>query len=242
MLLINFALVDIFCTLKPFARTNQWQCVEYLLLQRKMSMNKITNSDDLRVRRTRKLVWDALLELIIERGFESITVNTICDRAMVHRTTFYNHYQDKYDLLESGIQKMYAELTLQLTPPDDILTEHAHVQPADNLVWLFQHILDHRSFYTVMLDGEGVYPFRQRLQASIMELAMIRLTRVYNQQDTVVTIPAELVASFNVGAIMNALIWWIKSDYAMPPQALAQHVGQMIRSGSFSIFGESDPQ
>lgn len=44
--------------------------------------------------------------LIADKKFERISVQEICDRAMVHRTTFYKHYEDKYDLLQRGTQEM----------------------------------------------------------------------------------------------------------------------------------------
>ncbi len=55
---------------------------------------------DLRVRRTHKLLWEALMAELSERAFEEITVKEICERAMVHRTTFYKHYEDKYRVCE----------------------------------------------------------------------------------------------------------------------------------------------
>jgi AcrR family transcriptional regulator len=65
---------------------------------------------DLRVRRTRKLLKSALIELTIEKGFAAVTVQDIADRAMVNRATFYRHCLDKYDLLD---QYMSAEPTEQ---------------------------------------------------------------------------------------------------------------------------------
>ena len=58
------------------------------------------NSSDLRVRRTQKLLREALIALIEERSFDAITVGEIAERAMVSRAAFYRHYQDKYDLVE----------------------------------------------------------------------------------------------------------------------------------------------
>ncbi len=66
--------------------------------------------EDLRVRRTRKLLWEALMAELSERPFEQITVREICERAMVHRTTFYKHYEDKYVLLDQGMRQMYDTL------------------------------------------------------------------------------------------------------------------------------------
>jgi AcrR family transcriptional regulator len=72
---------------------------------------------DLRVRRTHKLLWEALMALMAERAFEEITVKEICDQAMVHRTTFYKHYEDKYALLEQGMRQMYDALVAEVTMP-----------------------------------------------------------------------------------------------------------------------------
>jgi AcrR family transcriptional regulator len=72
---------------------------------------------DLRVRRTHKLLWEALMALLGERAFEEITVTEICDRAMVHRTTFYKHYADKYTLLEQGMHHMYDVLVAEVNRP-----------------------------------------------------------------------------------------------------------------------------
>lgn len=64
-----------------------------------MSQNKPQN-EDLRVRRTRKMLMQALIELTIEKGFAALTVQDIADRAMINRATFYRHYLDKYSLLD----------------------------------------------------------------------------------------------------------------------------------------------
>ncbi len=68
-----------------------------------MSIKSPLEQTDLRVRRTHKLLWEALMAELSERTIEEIAVSDICERAMVHRTTFYKHYEDKYTLLEQGI-------------------------------------------------------------------------------------------------------------------------------------------
>lgn len=66
-------------------------------------------TEDLRVKRTRKLLYNALLDLMEKQPFENITVKQICDLAMVHRTTFYTHFQDKFDLLSRAMQQIADE-------------------------------------------------------------------------------------------------------------------------------------
>ena len=56
--------------------------------------------NNLRVRRTQKLLRDALIELIEEQSFDALTVGEITERAMVSRAAFYRNYRDKYDLVE----------------------------------------------------------------------------------------------------------------------------------------------
>jgi AcrR family transcriptional regulator len=73
---------------------------------------------DPRVRRTRKLLEQAFLELMQEHNFQSITIQDIADRATVNRATFYAHFEDKYDLLDSFIREQFNELLVEKLPPD----------------------------------------------------------------------------------------------------------------------------
>ena len=66
--------------------------------------------EDRRIQRTRQLLQGALLSLIQEKGFESLSVQDIIDRANVGRATFYAHFQNKEDLLASGIDGLRASL------------------------------------------------------------------------------------------------------------------------------------
>ena len=65
---------------------------------------------DLRVQRTYILLKEAFFKLLAKKPFEEIKVNDICNLAMIHRTTFYHHFQDKYDLLDFCIQDIEQEL------------------------------------------------------------------------------------------------------------------------------------
>src|SRR5437870_12815201 len=68
---------------------------------------------DRRVQRTRKLLQDALVSMMIEKGYEATTVQDIIDRANVGRATFYAHFADKDTLLASRIEDLRAMLTQQ---------------------------------------------------------------------------------------------------------------------------------
>ncbi len=71
---------------------------------------------DPRVQRTRKLIEQAFIELIRERGFQSITIQDITGRATLNRATFYAHFEDKLDLLDHFIRAQFHEALLTKIP------------------------------------------------------------------------------------------------------------------------------
>ncbi len=94
----------------------------------------MTNKDlDLRVRRTYACLLNAMLELLKEKTFEDITVNELCERAMVGRGTFYKHFSDKYEFFSFALGEMFGHYL-----------EEAEAGINDN---------DPRSYYTAFFDA-----------------------------------------------------------------------------------------
>src|SRR5690606_25400747 len=114
-------------------------------------MNSSSQPLDLRVRRTYKFLWEALMTLMTEREFESITVTDICERAMVHRTTFYKHYEDKYGLLYHGMHDELTSLFASLNLPAEVKDSASGTA---HLVIMFEHVRAHERFYRLMLCGD----------------------------------------------------------------------------------------
>jgi AcrR family transcriptional regulator len=82
-----------------------------------------TKGVDPRVKRTRQLLQQAFLELFQEKSFAAITVQDIAERATVNRATFYAHFEDKYDLLDSIIREQFQRVvagTLPSAPGKDV--------------------------------------------------------------------------------------------------------------------------
>lgn len=65
-----------------------------------------TDKEDLRIRRTKTFLMQALIRLMEKQSFEQISVIDICNEALVHRATFYKHYKDKYDLLTNTLETL----------------------------------------------------------------------------------------------------------------------------------------
>lgn len=183
-----------------------------------MSTNTAGERLDLRVRRTHKLLWEALLAELAERSFEAITVSAICARAMVHRTTFYKHYADKYDLLEKGMQGVYASLigTSEHLPPSAYSAEH----PPPYFTRLFEHAAERERFYRLMLVGEGVPRFQKLLRDAILAVASSGGhdgPRAGEGPDVPLSLHAQLMA----GAAVSALAWWLEHGRPYTPRQMA---------------------
>ena len=76
--------------------------------------------EDLRIVKTKKLLYTTLVELMKEMPFEEIKVSDICNRALVNRSTFYSHYQDKYDLLQEFVKDIKNTLAIELSKNKEV--------------------------------------------------------------------------------------------------------------------------
>ena len=193
-------------------------------------MNSSSKLLDLRVRRTYKFLWEALMSLMAEHDFESITVTSICERAMVHRTTFYKHYEDKYGLLYHGMQDELNSLFESFNLPADQTSE---IDDASNtvtrLVITFEHILAHENFYHLMLCGNGVGKFYSLWRTSLAD-RLKGLLEKHQQQDKQSSVPLALRAQIHSGALISVIAWWLENDCPYTPGELAQYVWQEVFS------------
>lgn len=114
------------------------------------------NTKDRRVRRTRRMLHQALRELMAEKRYDSITVQDILDQADVGRTTFYAHYQDKEDLATSMLIDLMDRLLSVLDEPGQ---EDQQILPTRIL---FKHIEENHEIFKGMMQGRGMELFLEK--------------------------------------------------------------------------------
>lgn len=183
-------------------------------------------TEDLRVRRTRKALMQALIELTIEQGFAAITVQDIAERAMVNRATFYRHYLDKYDLLEQYMNEVY-----ELTVEQEAVAPHQTHNPGSGkapvgMVRMFAHVGQHADFYRSMLGAKGDLAFVRRVQ----HYSEKRLRSILSGSDTQATAerpPLDLCISYLSQAGVGALEWWLKDGQGYTPEQVAAWLNQL---------------
>jgi AcrR family transcriptional regulator len=179
---------------------------------------------DRRKQRTQQLLRDALMSLIVEKGYEAITLQDITDRANVARPTFYLHYHTKEELLFTSLKEIYDDLAAKqrTTTMEDVLrnmTEPESVDYGD-----FQHVADHAAFYRTMLSSKGSISFIIQLLEYLAGLMHEDVLKPLGTPAASARLPVEMIAGFLAGAEIGVVNWWLKDGQAYS----AQQVGQMM--------------
>ena len=176
---------------------------------------------DRRVRRTQQALESALLSLIVERGYEPLTVREIIDRADVGRSTFYAHYTDKQDLLVASLDRIE-----QLLLPEAADTPRGVV---DFNPGLFAAVAQQRDLYRSLTPERNVsalvHAHIQRLLSDALRDRLIARLPTHNPPP----VPLEAVVRAMVGAYMALLSGWINDDIAPErPPAQMETLFQLI--------------
>jgi AcrR family transcriptional regulator len=166
--------------------------------------------EDARVRRTRDALGDALVELMQEKPFESITVQDVLDRAHVGRSTFYSHYSDKDDLLMSDADEFFERVSMGLSAKGDASDRVFPVRE------FFSHIAEAKRFVNA-LSSSG------KLEAN-MELAREHFARGIERRLSEVprgkAIPKSersAIAFAHAGALLSLMTWWVDRGMKQSP-------------------------
>lgn len=169
----------------------------------------MVTTPDRRVRRTRAALRDALLDLMAERGYEAVTVQDIIDRADVGRSTFYNHYADKDDLLRDGFADLRAIVTQTATTVTGPGRRLRFSLP------LLRHVHEQRRLLPALLAGGGRTPVLRQIEQVLTEVVREELTDS-GAHDGRISVDA--MARYAVGAYLALMEWWLNSQPQMPPE------------------------
>jgi AcrR family transcriptional regulator len=185
-------------------------------------MTEHIRKTDRRTERTRQLLRDALIELIVEKkAYDAVSIQDITDRADVARTTFYLHYRDKDELLFSSLRDIYEHLfqTHHVKSPEavhDGLPVPAEIDARD-----FEHVRENADFYRTMLSNNGSLIFMLSVLRYLGDaMGETMLKPLAALQDTP-RVPIDLVASFFAGAQVGVTDWWVRNNFKYTPQQVA---------------------
>lgn len=181
--------------------------------------------EDLRVRKTKKAISDAFMELLIEKPIEDMTVNELCDKAGVRRTTFYKHYKDKYDYIASFAKGLRDRF-------DDIIWKHDKPETTvDYYVGYAKQAVDFIDRHKALVDNivkSSIAP----LVTHIISEQNYRDTyaRLVESAKAGMQLPAspDVVASMVVGAVSNTIYMWLLDGRKKDAHELADEIGAVV--------------
>ncbi len=187
---------------------------------------------DRRSQRTYRLVSSAFAELMGEKPYEEILVQDILDRADIGRTTFYAHYFDKEDVLNSIVEQELEMLTHQI----------AHAPARQRVVpslELFEHVYhsQNQQFLALMRSRAGE-PLWEALQTALGLAIEPALSTLYAEKRSP-PIPLPVVSEYLAGAFLTLLKWWLAADMPYPPEQMESIFQQLALPGVWAMLKET---
>lgn len=185
----------------------------------------MSKKEDLRVRRTKKALFTAFVELVRKKTIDELTVNELCEIADVRRATFYKHYTDKYDFLTAftcHLRDNFDQSMRDNGAPD--LTTDYYVTYAKRIVAFLcenaeavDNIYKSNIFPTVLytIVDQNYKDTCERLNASVA--AGMKLTA-----------SVEVVASMCAGGVGATIYRWLADGKQKNPDELAEEIGAVV--------------
>jgi AcrR family transcriptional regulator len=175
---------------------------------------------DRRTQRTVSALRSALIDLMLEKHYDSITVQDIIDRANVGRSTFYSHFRDKEDLLV-GDWKRFVQLIADNTNFSPV--HGIHVAPMEGI---FEHLRHMHALYRALvrsgktdrLFSVGTEFLAQRLEE--------RIDDSFSASE--LAVPSAFLARFLSLQMFGMLKWWLDRDMPYSPKEMARFVDMLI--------------
>lgn len=177
---------------------------------------------DRRVKRTRRLVSNAFIDLVLENGYDGVRIEDIIDRADVARTTFYTHFKDKGDLLDYVVE-LFREEAMQNIP--NIELDENGLPSSEQLRTTFQNVADHASFFRMALAENGMPKFYDRIHDIVARMVQTLADQHAEEHGRSYRMPNSLVSYHFAGAFLSTVKWWLEDNriYLISTEDMAEN-------------------
>lgn len=194
---------------------------------------------DRRIQRTRELLQKSLIDLIGERGYDSITIQDIVDRANVARTTFYVYYGSKEDLFLSCHETILREFNSGSLYPHPLSREELlSPETPPGMIVAYQHLEDARTRLSLIFQSKDGPLILRRIRDWSAQEIEANLRVAVDEADS--TIPFDLLATYLAGAQIALVQWWLEKRQPHTAENLAQTFHRLQRAAIRDALGLSD--
>ena len=177
----------------------------------------------MKMNRTVRDFQNALESLLKTHQFGHLTIDQICNEALLHRSSFYRYFHDKYDLLEQTIS---TRLNILIDQSDRNEDEFVEI--------LIKYVSDNRDIFHNLADSSSQSSLYGEIMKIVSEI-LLRQRHVTENQDTIVTAlrnskNPEMLAYILSGSILGAFYWWRQNNYEVPQQDVIDFVKQSMHN------------
>lgn len=166
-----------------------------------------------------------MLELAAEQPLDDISVTDIVTRAGVHRSSFYQHFTDREELLASALER--AEIAAGRVTA--AVTQTDPGRPPAELLRFLSHFAEHAVVYRSALGPQGSARVASRLRSRTLEL--VREGIALTQPDPIPGLPVDIAAAGTTGALLGVIEAWLGRDPLPSVEQAAEWMWRLIRSG-----------
>jgi len=157
---------------------------------------------------TRKTLIQAALQLVLEKGFDAISIQDITDRADLGRGTFYIHFNDKEDVVWTAFKDLFQDLEQEAHQQLDRRMPQVEYY---GLLNIFRHAEKNRDLYWVMFGQQGSSRLTARAQDFLANAFLYDIRQSPEPPEINFNIPEEVEAQILTGMISRLLFWWLET-------------------------------
>lgn len=167
---------------------------------------------------TRKLLIQTTLQLVLEKGYDAISIQDITDRADLGRGTFYIHFKDKEEVVWTAFKDLFEELEQEAHKQLDRSMPQVEFY---GLLNIFRHAGKNRDLYRVMFGGQGSAILTARAQDFLAQAFLYDIRNAPEPPEINFNIPEEIEAQILTGVISRLLFWWLGTPNTYSAEQMA---------------------
>lgn len=188
--------------------------------------------NDRRIRRTKKILTDAFIELLIEKKLNEISIKELCEKADVNRGTFYLHYQDIYDFKHQLEQELYEELKKLIHP----FTSMTGIDPYSLFFDLYTYIQKNAKLFIALLGPNGDISFLTTLKTLFKDYYL--LSTLLQNQPITHTMNLEYAYEFVSSGFIGLVTNWLQSEHPYTIEEMATLTSRVVFDGLPALIKE----
>ncbi len=175
----------------------------------------VMKNPDRRTQRTRTRLQQALIELILEKGYDAISIRDITERAHVGYATYFRHYDSKEALLADAFEQSTASLKF-------LLHSLGESSPEEEGRLIFEHVEANHDLYSIFLRSSGAQALVDHVEREAVKELVMRYARYTT------AIPAAILANHMVASIIALIKWWLRNDMPFSPEQMGKIYARLI--------------